>query len=47
MVFTFIAILLFSNGYQFQSKYDFCKSNDFKFEYCKVEKKLHDNGRKE
>jgi len=44
-LFLILSALIFGNGYQAQKKYDFCKSKEFKGEYCKLQKKM-EKGRK-
>ena len=39
-------ILLGSTVYELQSKYDYCKSIEFKGKYCSAQKKLDDLGKK-
>lgn len=46
MFFIIIAVSLFSSTYQMQAKYDYCKSIEFKGEYCKTQKKLNKYERK-
>jgi hypothetical protein len=37
-----IALALFGNGYQLQMKFEHCKKQEFKGEYCEVQKMLHE-----
>jgi hypothetical protein len=44
----FIAIifgLILGNTVQLQNKYDFCKEENFKGEYCSVQKTLHESNK--
>jgi hypothetical protein len=42
MIIALIFGLLLGNTVQLQNKYDYCKSKNFKGEYCEVQKKLHE-----
>lgn len=37
---------LLGNTVQLQNKYDHCKANQFKGEYCKVQKHLYESNKK-
>lgn len=37
-----MVLSLFSGVYQYQKKYDYCKSIEFKGQYCQVQKKLNE-----
>ena len=40
MIALIIAFSIFSSTYQMQKKYDFCKAENFKHEYCELQKKM-------
>ena len=40
MIAIIVVLAFFGNGYQLQKKYDYCKSVQFKGEYCSLQKKL-------
>lgn len=40
MIFLILVSTIFYSGYSFQTKYDYCKSIEFKGDYCKTQKKL-------
>lgn len=41
-MFILLVTLIFSGGYQMQSKFDYCKKIEFKGKYCEVQKKLNE-----
>lgn len=40
-MFILLAALIFTSGYNVQTKYDYCESIEFKGEYCSLQKKLN------
>lgn len=39
-MFILLTALIFSSGFQFQQKYDYCKAEAFKPDYCKLQKSM-------
>lgn len=42
-LFVLLSALIFGSGYTMQEKYDYCKSIEFKAEYCETQKKIYES----